>query len=321
MGIMKLILTVVSVANRGLVERCKLVVGLWAIILLIGVTGCSDSPDQNSAGSSSQKQNASSKNDSDKPKTVIVNKGLSKQEEKKLNERLDELEEKVEEPDKEGSQTSASPPAESSQPESSEQQVEDQVRAAAESYYQAVAARDWGYTYSHLDSETQSAFTRDEWFAKNEWLADAGPVTYTIQSVAMDPSFPESVANVEVLLTSTDGSTSVRNTYFVYEDGGWKHRFGPEEYELLANAKTKTPSASSSASISSSATASSSSSASPNPSPNRNNKAPRANVPGNRPAAPSGGGDIDCDEVDGPIPTPPGDPDNLDGDGDGLACE
>lgn len=37
--------------------------------------------------------------------------------------------------------------------------------------------------------------------------------------------------------------------------------------------------------------------------------------------APSGGGDIDCDQVDGPIPAPPGDPDGLDGDGDGLACE
>ena len=37
--------------------------------------------------------------------------------------------------------------------------------------------------------------------------------------------------------------------------------------------------------------------------------------------APSGGGDIDCDQVNGPIPTPPGDPDGLDGDGDGLACE
>jgi hypothetical protein len=32
-------------------------------------------------------------------------------------------------------------------------------------------------------------------------------------------------------------------------------------------------------------------------------------------------GDIDCDQVDGPIPAPPGDPDNLGGDGDGLSCE
>ncbi len=44
-------------------------------------------------------------------------------------------------------------------------------------------------------------------------------------------------------------------------------------------------------------------------------------TPGEGGGAPSGGGDIDCDQVDGPIPTPPGDPDGLDGDGDGLACE
>ena len=42
---------------------------------------------------------------------------------------------------------------------------------------------------------------------------------------------------------------------------------------------------------------------------------------GSVPAAPSTEGDIDCDKVNGPTPTPPGDPDGLDGDGDGLACE
>lgn len=183
----------------------------------------------------------------------MVNKGLSKKEEKKLNKRLNELEKKVEAQDKKGSQGTTSP-KESSQHESSQQQVEDQVQAAADSYYQAVAASDWGYTYSHLDSETQSAFTKHEWFAKNEWLANTGPVTYTIQSVDMDSSSPESVANVAVLLTTTDGSTSIRNTYFVYEDGLWKHRFGPEEYDLLANAQTGT-SASSSAAASSSSSA------------------------------------------------------------------
>ena len=61
-------------------------------------------------------------------------------------------------------------------------------------------------------------------------------------------------------------------------------------------------------SASSSATASSPSSAS-------------AGSGGTVPAAPTSGGDIDCDQVNGPIPTPPGDPDGLDGDGDGLACE
>jgi micrococcal nuclease len=44
-----------------------------------------------------------------------------------------------------------------------------------------------------------------------------------------------------------------------------------------------------------------------------------AGLGGGAPA--SSGGDIDCDQVNGPIRTPPGDPDNLDGDGDGLACE
>ena len=62
--------------------------------------------------------------------------------------------------------------------------------------------------------------------------------------------------------------------------------------------------------------ASASSSASPEAS-----ASPSASPPAPSGGAPSGGGYIDRDEVDGPIPTPPGDPDNLGGDGDGLACE
>ncbi len=62
-------------------------------------------------------------------------------------------------------------------------------------------------------------------------------------------------------------------------------------------------------------TASSSASASASASPIAPSPAPGGG------GVPSGGGDIDCEEVDGPIPTPPGDPDGLDGDGDGLACE
>jgi len=53
------------------------------------------------------------------------------------------------------------------------------------------------------------------------------------------------------LLTTTDGSTSTRNTFFVYENGSWKHRFGPEEYDLLASAGTATASAGASVSPSS----------------------------------------------------------------------
>src|SRR5215211_6319859 len=123
---------------------------------------------------------------------------------------------------------------------------------AADAYYQAVEDEDWGYTYDHLDSETQSEFTRDEWFAKNEWGANTSPATFTVQYVQMDDSSPNTLANVTVLLTLEDGSTSIRDTFFVYEDGLWKHRFSAQEYEILANAKTAPASASSSASQSTS---------------------------------------------------------------------
>jgi hypothetical protein len=65
----------------------------------------------------------------------------------------------------------------------------------------------------------------------------------------IDSSAPETVADVTVVLIATDGSTNVRNTYFVYEDGTWKHRFSAEEYDLLANppAGTATTSPASSA--------------------------------------------------------------------------
>ncbi len=273
-----------------------------AIAIVIVSAGCSDTSGQNGDASSKRGKRAS-KEDNQKPKTVVVNKGMSKKQEEELNKRLDKLEKKVNSQDEKGSQGTASQSAESSQPEQPQpQQAEDQARTAAESYYQAVAARDWGYTYDHLDSETQSAFTEDEWFAKNDYLADTGPVTYTIQSVVMDSANPETVANVAVLLTTTDGSTSVRNTYFIYEDGSWLHRFSPEEYDLLASAPTGGSSASPSATASSSATASASSTPTPS-------------------ASPSPGGDIDCDQVNGPVPVPPGDPNNLDADGNGLGCE
>lgn len=249
-------------------RKSALLLVFVAVAMAVVVAGCSDTTKQDGSGSAPRKGNVASKEDNQKPKTVVVNKGMSKKQEEELNKRLDKLEKKVNSQDEKGSQGTASKPAESSQPEQPQpQQAEDQARTAAESYYQAVAARDWGYTYDHLDSETQSAFTEDEWFAKNDYLADTGPVTYTIQSVVMDSANPETVANVAVLLTTTDGSTSVRNTYFIYEDGSWLHRFGPEEYDLLASAPTGTSSASSSAVASPSAPSSSSASAPSSASP------------------------------------------------------
>ena len=230
-------------------RRTVLLLVSVAVAMAVVVAGCTKTPDKDTAR----------KNVEENPKTVVVNKGLSKKQEEKLNKRLDELEKKVNSQDDKGSQRTASQPTESSQPEQAQtQQAEGQARAAAEAYYQAVAARNWRYTYDHLDSETQSAYTKQEWFAKNDYLADTGAVTYTIQSVVMDSSAPETLADVTVVLTATDGSTNVRNTYFVYEGGSWLHRFSPEEYDLLASAPT--------ASVSASAGGGSSVSPSPSPS-------------------------------------------------------
>lgn len=238
----------------GLVEKVKVAAGLIALVTLVGAAGCGGIIDLEGGNGSPKKKQVAGKEDDAKPKTVVVNKGMSKKEEKELNKRLDELEKEVEAKDKQGPENTTA----ESQPEQPQQQVEDQVREAAETYYQAAAARDWGYTYDHLDSETRSAFTEDEWFAKNDWLADNGSATYTIQSIDMDDSSQEAIANVAVLLTFADGSTSVRNTYFVYEDGSWKHRFSSEEYELFATAQTATASSTAGSSPNASASASSS---------------------------------------------------------------
>ena len=34
-------------------------------------------------------------------------------------------------------------------------------------------------------------------------------------------------------LTYAESLTSICNTYFVYEDGTWRHHFSQEEYELF----------------------------------------------------------------------------------------
>ncbi len=84
-----------------------------------------------------------------------------------------------------------------------------------------------------LDFETQSLFTREEWFLKNQWFADNGSVVYHIESVERLGTSSGIVVEVTLRLTYEDGSSSTRTTYFVYEDGEWKHRFGQEEYDLF----------------------------------------------------------------------------------------
>lgn len=75
--------------------------------------------------------------------------------------------------------------------------------------------------------------SKEEWSQKNQWFADNNSVIYHILSVELDETAREPVAEVSVRLTGEDGSTSIRNTYFVFEDGSWKHRFAQEENDLF----------------------------------------------------------------------------------------
>jgi hypothetical protein len=132
------------------------------------------------------------------------------------------------------STTSATLESTTSDPYSqSTEKIETEAQEAAGEYYWAAGLEDWEYTYDHLDSETRSMFTRDEWFQKKQCFADNGSVTYHIESVKRLGNSSGLVAKVSLRLTYEDGSSSTRNTYLVYEDGEWKHAFGEEEIEIF----------------------------------------------------------------------------------------
>ncbi len=108
-----------------------------------------------------------------------------------------------------------------------------EAEEAAGDYYRAAGLEDWAYTYENLDSETQALFTEEEWFQKNQWFADNGEVVYHIEGVERLASTNETTVEVTLRLTYEDGTSSTRDTYFVYEGGEWKHRFGQEELDLF----------------------------------------------------------------------------------------
>ncbi len=132
------------------------------------------------------------------------------------------------------STTSASPEGTTSEASGhSTEEIEAEAQDAAGDYYRAVGVEDWAYTYDHLDADTRSRFTRQEWFLKNQWFADNGSVIYTIQSAERLGASSGVVVEVTLRLTYEDGSSSTRETYFVLEDGEWRHAFGQEEYDLF----------------------------------------------------------------------------------------
>ena len=217
----------------------KKIVAAMLVLAAILAAGCSGEVATGGEQNEAPKKNRA---ESQKPKTVVVNEGMSKEEEKELNERIDALEEEAnEEPDEQPTQTQV---AEDPEPT---QEAEDAARAAAENYYAAAAGGNYSYTYSNLSAVSQGQFTEDEWVTDNTTLgSDAG--TYSVNSVEM---VDDSTAEVRLTITSADGTSSERFTRFVLENGSWKHELTPEEYELFAGATGDSASASASASASS----------------------------------------------------------------------
>jgi len=68
---------------------------------------------------------------------------------------------------------------------------------------------------------------------KGKQSVETGQTHYYILSVDLNSASQEHVAEVALRLTNEDGSSSIRNTYFVWEDGSWKHRFSQEEIDLF----------------------------------------------------------------------------------------
>ena len=178
---------------------------------------------------------------------------------------------------------------------------------------------------------TYSDFERPPYSGKIQTWYDCGPNDNTSFVVAAAPEGRECVVVLDAITASTADSGAIEHILDSFEVNCASL---PTPTPIDASA-TASPSASPESSTSAPASPDTSSSPCPNtritpdgvqcsdlpdvipgsPAPNHDSQSP------DTPSSPPPGGDIDCDEVDGPIPTPPGDPNNLDGDGDGWACE
>ncbi|MEJ7842901.1 MAG: hypothetical protein WKF95_14150 [Rubrobacter sp.] len=129
--------------------------------------------------------------------------------------------------------SSPEPTSATASPEPDPGDAEAEAEEAAGEYYRAAGVEDWDYTYDNLDSETQALFSEEGWSDKNQWFADNGEVIYHIESVERLGSSSSSFVGVTMRLTYEDGTSSSRDTFFVYEDGAWRHSFGQEERDLF----------------------------------------------------------------------------------------
>src|SRR5215218_10304816 len=107
-----------------------------------------------------------------------------------------------------------------------EEASEESLRRAVEDYYEAVDRGDWDYTYTNLDSQSRQMFTREEWSLKNQYFANNGSLNLSSFDITeISPSGTEATVSL--------GPPYSRDTYFIYEDGSWKHRLSGEEINLF----------------------------------------------------------------------------------------
>ena len=196
-----------------------------AALLLMAGCGEQEAPQQDNA----KRQNASKEQAApEKARTVVVNEGMSKKEEEKLNERLAELEEKVDEQPRQ----ETTDQGESEEAEQGSGGAEEQALQAARDYYAAAAAGDYGFTYDALAASAKSQFSEEDWVEANTELG-SDAASYDVYSADM---VDDATAEVGLTVNLPDGSSDVRNTLFVYQDGEWKHELTQTEYDLFAGA-------------------------------------------------------------------------------------
>jgi uncharacterized protein YceK len=195
-------------------KKTVLLLAMVAATLLM--TGCSYINGDEAGRQSPKKQQASAKQE----KTVSVNEGMSKKEEKEPQQRLDDLEKKVNEKSKQKTGNK-----EASEPNQDVQSTEEQALEAAQNYCAPTAVGDYNYTYDALSSASQSQLTEEVWVAADTALGiDEGIYRIDATNVVDD-----STVVVYLTITSADGTSSERVTQFILENSSWKHDLTQEE--------------------------------------------------------------------------------------------
>jgi hypothetical protein len=101
-------------------------------------------------------------------------------------------------------------------------------------YYQYAETGDYYTTYDLLSSEAQTYYTQDEWVTANTVLDSAAAEFVVTDAYQYDLGL--GVPTYAVTLTVYADGSSVRTTYFIYEDGQWVHHLTSEEVNLFDDA-------------------------------------------------------------------------------------